>query len=225
MAGAAGVRAWRRADRGAGPRAAPAPRGLRPRSGRAAGTHGFIGFQAYLPLYADEIGLRRPELVFLLYAAVVIAVRTAGSGLPDRLGAGRTGTLAASAIAVGLSLVAAVPRPAAVYAGAVVLGVGMALQYPALMSLAVGRAPDHERARVVSTFSGFFDLAQAGGGAVLGLLAAGLGYRAAFGGGAVAALASMLLLRLRVARPERSAPRVPHPVSDVPDAWAPPGAD
>jgi MFS family permease len=184
------------------------------------GLLGFIGFQAYLPLYADEIGLLRPEFVFLLYASVVILVRTAGAGIPDRLGAGRTGTLAASGITLGLGLVAAVPRPSAVYVGAVVLGVGMALQYPALMSLAVGRAPEHERARVVSTFSGFFDLAQAGGGAVLGLLAVGFGYRGAFAGGAVAALISLIVLRLRVARSGADGE-----VRSEPEAWAPPGAE
>src|SRR5829696_5097035 len=36
---------------------------------------GFLAFQAHLPLYADEIFLDRPELVFLMYAGVVV-VRT-----------------------------------------------------------------------------------------------------------------------------------------------------
>jgi MFS family permease len=129
------------------------------------GLLGFIGFQAYLPLYADDIGLLRPELVFLLYAGIVIAIRLLGAGLPDRWGALRTGTIAGCLIAAGLGTIALIPAPVAVFAGTSVLAAGMALQYPALMSLAVGRAPEEERTRVVSTFSGFFDLAQAGGGA------------------------------------------------------------
>src|SRR5829696_6418997 len=69
---------------------------------------GFIAFQAHLPLYADEISLDRPELVFLMYAGVVV-VRTLGAGIPDRLGAARTGTIASLAVTVGLAVVALVP--------------------------------------------------------------------------------------------------------------------
>jgi len=184
------------------------------------GLLGFIGYQAYLPLYSDQIGLGRPELVFLMYSAIVIAVRTVGARLPDVLGAARTGTMAGVALVIGLSTVALVPHPTAVYAGTAVLAVGMALQYPALMSLAVSRAPEEERARVVSTFSGFFDLAQAGGGAVLGAAAAAFGYQAAFGCGALAALSGVLVLRLRVTRPSRDVD-----VRDEPEAYLPPGAD
>jgi MFS family permease len=184
------------------------------------GLLGFIGFQAYLPLYADTIGLARPALVFLLYSGIVIAIRLLAAGLPDRWGAARTGTIAGCLIAAGLGAIALVPAPVAVFAGTCVLAMGMALQYPALMSLAVGRAPEEERTRVVSTFSGFFDLAQAGGGAVLGVAATVLGYRAAFGCGAVAALLALGFLRLGVTG---SAPAAP--VGDEPEAYLPPGAD
>src|SRR3954453_2856882 len=168
------------------------------------GLLGFIGFQAYLPLYAGDIDLRRPELVFLLYAAIVIAIRLLGAGLPDRWGATRTGTIAGCLIATGLGVIALIPVPVAVFAGTGVLAVGMALQYPALMSLAVGRAPEEERTSVVSTFSGFFDLAQAGGGAVLGATAAAFGYRAAFGCGAVAAVLALGFLGLGLTRSART---------------------
>jgi len=184
------------------------------------GLLGFIGFQAYLPLYADDIGLLRPELVFLLYAAIVITIRLVGAGLPDRWGATRTGTIAGCLIATGLGVIALIPAPVAVFVGTGVLAVGMALQYPALMSLAVGRAPEEERTSVVSTFSGFFDLAQAGGGAVLGATAAAFGYRAAFGCGAVAAVLALGFLRLGLTRSTRAAP-----VRDEPAAYLPPGAD
>jgi len=101
----------------------------------------------------------------------------------------------------------------------------MALQYPALMALAVSRAPEAERARVVSTFSGFFDLAQAGGGAVLGVAASALGYRAAFGAGALAALAGLLVLRLRVARPSAHDRTGGEQIEGEPEAYLPPGAE
>jgi MFS family permease len=197
------------------------PAAIGPGSVMLLGLAGFIGFQAYLPLYASDIGLAQPGLVFLMYSGIVLMVRLAGARLPDRLGAGRAGTVATCAIATGLGGIAAFPFPLAVFLGTAVLAVGMALQYPALMSLAIGRAPDTERARVVSTFGGFFDLAQACGGGLLGILAAGLGYRAAFAGGALAAILALAMLRLHVARPDGRRVRV----ETEPEVWAPAGAD
>ena len=103
---------------------------------------------------------------------------------------------------------------------------GMALQYPALMAMAVNRADEHERAAVVGTFTAFFDLAQGAGGFVLGGVAAASGYRASFLGGAVCALLGLALLRGKVAR--GPAPPWRHSARQIlgePDAWVPPGVD
>ena len=192
----------------------------------ALGLMGFTAFQAYVPLYADRLRLGGSQYVFLLYAAVVVSVRTVGARLPDRLGPSRSGTAATLAIAAGFGIVAAVGNPIGLYSGAMVIAVGMSLQYPALMAMAVNRAEEHERAAVVGTFTAAFDLAQGAGGFVLGGVAAAAGYRASFAGGGVCALLGLALLRLRVAPPAGTPERHDtHEILAEPDAWAPPGFD
>jgi MFS family permease len=164
------------------------------------GLMGFTAFAVYVPLYAPSLGMGGSKFVFLVYAAVVMTVRLVGARLPDRLGVLRTGTIATSSIAAGLVLTALWARPAGLYLGSMVLGVGMALQYPALMAMAVNRATEQERSSVVGSFTAFFDLAGGTGGIVLGTVVSLGGYRAGFLGGAVCALAALALLRLRVGR-------------------------
>lgn len=164
------------------------------------GLMGFTAFSVYVPLYAPTLGMDGSKFVFLVYAAVVMTVRLVGARLPDRLGVRRTGSVATSSIALGLLLTAAWATPAGLYLGAVVVGVGMAIQYPALMAMAVNRASEQERASVVGTFTAFFDLAGGTGGVLLGTVVSLGGYRAGFVGGAGCAVAALALLRLRVGR-------------------------
>ena len=112
----------------------------------------------------------------------------------------RTGTLATGSIAVGLAITAAWHSSLGLYVSAMVIGVGMALQYPALMAMAVNRASEAERSSVVGSFTAFFDLAFGLGGFVLGGVVSVGGYRAGFAAGSVCAVLALLLLRLRVAR-------------------------
>lgn len=174
----------------------------------ALGLMGFSSFAVYVPLYVKQLGMSGSKFVFLVYALVVMTVRLVGGSLPDRFGVQRIGTVATSFVAAGLALTAAWARPAGLYAGAVVLGVGMAVQYPALMAMAVNRASDAERSSVVGSFTAFFDLAGGTGGFVLGTVVSLGGYRAGFVAGSICALAALALLRLRVARTPRATPRL-----------------
>jgi MFS family permease len=191
------------------------------------GLVGFIGFQAYLPLYADDIHLHNVQVVFLLYAVLVMVTRVAGAQVPDRLGSKRTAAYANMLIGSGLAFIALVPQVWAVYVGVVPLALGMAMQYPALIALALSGPPEHERARVISTFSAFFDVAQVTGGLILGAAASGFGNRAVFAGGGISAGLAILVLvgvpgrRMLGRRRSWRATRV----LAEPDVWAPPGAE
>ena len=201
---------------------------LGPGSVLGLGLMGFTAFAAFVPLYTEQqLDLGGSQYVFLLYAGIVLTVRLLGARLPDRLGALRSGSIATVFIAMGLGIVALVPTPAGLYGGTVVLAVGMALQYPALMAMAVNRATDEDRSSVVGTFTASFDLAQGAGGLILGSVAALAGYRAAFAGGALCAVGAFVLLQLVVGRDMGAAPAGTRP-SDLlaeADAWLPPGAD
>jgi len=155
-----------------------------------------LGFGAeFVPLYVGQIGLADSRGVFLLYGGLILAVRIFGARLPDRLGPMRAGTGATGAAAAGLLIMAAVPRPIGLYLGTAVFSVGMSLLYPSLLTLALTGVPEHERSSAVGTVSTFFDLSQGIGAVLLAGVAAFSGYRGSFVGGAVLALAGLVLLR------------------------------
>lgn len=162
-------------------------------------------FSTLVRLYAGELGMGGAEPVFLLYGGLVLCVRIVGARLPDMLGARRAGTAALSAAGAGMLLTAAWARPTGLFVGTALFAAGMSLLYPALLLLALSRAPDTERASVVGTFSSFFDLSQGVGALVLGGVADLAGYRGAFATAGAAALVGIAVLRRGV---DRRVPRV-----------------
>jgi MFS family permease len=178
-------------------------RAILPGSVLAFGTAGVAGFSAYMALYARHLHMGGVQYVFLTYSAVIVLVRLFGRiHLRGPMAVAR---LATTAIVTGLCILALVPSAPAVYVGTAVFAGGIALQFPALMGLALRDAPDHERASVVGTYTAFMDLSQGVSGFMLGAATAVAGYRAAFGASAVLALTglSMLLLVARRAGANR----------------------
>jgi predicted MFS family arabinose efflux permease len=173
---------------------------------------GFGGFNAFAVLYAREIGVERPGLVFVVFGAVVICVRLFGRRLPDRLGPRVAASIACASVTAGFVIVAAWESAAGLFLGTAVFAAGQALAYPALVLLAMGRTREHERSAAVGAVAAFIDVALATGGLVLGLVADAFDYRAVFLVGAVSALAGLALLQ-EVGR-ERDA--IPDPPNRIP---------
>lgn len=162
---------------------------------------GFAGFNAFVALYARELGLDGAGTVFLVYAAIVVLIRIVGRRIPDRLGPTRAATLALCLLAAGLLTIGLWQAPTGLYVGASVFATGTALAFPSLMTLAVDAAPEAERASVVGTFSAFADVGFALGAISLGGVASAAGYSGVFVVGAAASLVGVLLLaRLPLAR-------------------------
>jgi MFS family permease len=150
---------------------------------------GFGAFNAFIALYALELGLAGGGPLFLLFSAIVVGVRLFGARLPDVLGAQRAVRTALVVLVCGYLLIAAAPGPAVLFVGVAVYAFGQSLVYPALVTLAVRRAPVSERSSVIGTFSAFIDLAIVGGAGVLGGVVAVAGYEGAFfAAAAIAAL-------------------------------------
>jgi MFS family permease len=137
-------------------------------------------FNAFAAPHARAIGLDGAGAAFALYGAIIIGVRLFGAKLPDRLGAGRAASAALVLTALGLAGIALVPTPTAFFAATAVLAAGQSLAFPALMALAIGRAPAGERGVAVATMLIFVDLGFAGGPLGGGLAGALLGERATF---------------------------------------------
>lgn len=147
------------------------PAALRPGLVLFCGLIGYAGFLSFAALHAGEVGIANTGTVFTLFAAVVVVLRLGAARLPDLLGPRRTTTIALSAAAVALAVLASWRTPTGVYAGTAVLALGQTFLFPALFVLAVDRAPVAERAHAVGSFSIAFDLAFGAGGPLIGAVA------------------------------------------------------
>ena len=125
-------------------------------------------FTAFIPLYVDEVGLDSPDVVFLLYGCFVLVVRIFGARIPDRFGGRVSGATALACTTTGMTILALWGTTVGLLVGTVFLAAGASLLYPALLLLALGGAPETERASVVGTFSSFFDLSQGLGSLIVG---------------------------------------------------------
>ncbi len=175
------------------------PAAVRPGFVLALATTGYAAFAAFVPLYVDQLGLATSGAVFAVYSVLVLAVRVVGGQLPDRLGPIRASTIALLLQVAGFAVLAAVATVPGLYVGTVIYALGVALHFPALMRLVVDAAPERERSHAVATFSLFFDVAQGIGAALLGVLVALSGERAAFAASALLALVAVVILRRNVA--------------------------
>ena len=170
---------------------------------------GMAGFLTFVPLYALDLGMSGASLVLGLFAGIVVAVRSIGATIPDRLGAARTTKIALVLAAGGLATVAVWSTVSGLIAGTVVFGLGIALFTPALFAIAVDGVPANERGAVMGTTSAFLDIALGVGPATLGFVAAGFGRGGTFLAGAVVAAAGLVVVvatRLGSPPRERRAP-------------------
>jgi MFS family permease len=170
------------------------PAGLLPGTVMAASVWGLAGFNAFVPLYALDLGLSGSRAAFVIFSAVVLSIRLFGARLPDRFGPRRTARTALAVSGVALIMIGVWQQPAGLFVGAVVFAVGQALAFPALMTLAVGATPPAERGAVVGTFTSFFDLSFGLGAVSLGAIAEALGYSGLFVSAGLVSLAGMATL-------------------------------
>jgi MFS family permease len=160
---------------------------------------GFGGFNAFVALYARELGTR-PGLVFALFGVTILLVRGLGRKIPDRFGGRATASAACVSIAAGLAVIGLWQDVRGLFVGTAVFALGQALTYPAAVLLAVARTPAAERSAAVGAVSAAVDVAIALGAFVLGTVAEVAGYGGAFLAAAgVAASGLLVLARLRPA--------------------------
>ena len=165
---------------------------------------GFAGFNAFVALYARDLGLSGAGALFLLFSGIVVGIRIFGRRIPDRIGAKKASGSALVLLFVGLLTIGIWNVPVGLFVGTAIFAAGQALAFPALMTIAVAATPPAERSSVVGTFSAFADVGFAVGALGLGGVAAAAGYEAVFIVGALSSVAGALLL----ARIPTVAPRV-----------------
>jgi MFS family permease len=176
------------------------PAGVFPGFLMLCGTFGMAGFLTFVPLHAVALGLDGAGSALAVFGVVVIALRLFGAKLPDRLGPVRLGGTALSCTAIGLVLIGVLPGQAGLLLGTVVFAAGVALTLPAVMTVAMNRAPAEERGSVVGTASVFLDISFGLAPVLLAPLAAAAGYPATFiAAGALAAVGAVVLVARRAA--------------------------
>lgn len=185
---------------------------LVPGSVLAASVWGLAGFSAFVPLYARELGLEGSSYVFATYSSLVLALRLFGARIPDQLGTRLTSRLALTASAIGMAVMGFVDAAWGLFVGGAIFGVGQALAFPALMSIAVRGAPASERGAVVGTFTAFFDLAFGLGAVSLGAVASVFGYEGSFRMAALVALGGLGLLYVYARKDARAIQAPPAPM-------------
>lgn len=176
---------------------------------------GMAGFFAFTPLYAKELGLADSRFVFLLFSVVVLLIRGFGAKIPDRLGPGRAARSALVLSGVALLVIGLFDSTPGLLVGTAILGVGVALAFPALMTMTVAAAPPAERGAAVGTFSAFVDLAFGVGPLTLGFVAEAAGLRAVYLAAAGVAFIGLIVLMIRGQRRRRG--RRPEPEMPVPE--------
>lgn len=162
---------------------------------------GMAGFLAFVPLYALDLGLPGAGYLLFGFAAIVVVIRSAGARIPDRLGAARAVRLSLLCSTIGLAFIGGWRTVPGLVVGTAMLGVGVALGTPAIMTLALDRAPATERGAVMSTVSMSIDLAAGLGPATFGLVAAGGGRGTGFLAAALVAVAGLALASRRRTEP------------------------
>jgi MFS family permease len=167
---------------------------LRPGAVLALGMAGFATFNAFLPDHVERVGLRDAKWVFAVYSVVCLVVRLVGARVPERMGLGRAVSAALVFLASGLVTLAAAPTPTGVYAGTVLIALGMAFMYPALMAITVNAVPESQRSRVISSFTMFFEVGTAAGGILFGAVAELAGKRGGFLAGGISAAFGLWVL-------------------------------
>jgi MFS family permease len=144
---------------------------------------------AFLPTFAEGLGVRTLALFYTGYAGAAMAVRIFGGRLIDTRGrravivpsmfvqSGSVGILAA------LGFLARYPVPALLplLIAGLLAGGAHGFMYPGLAALATDRAPEARRGSVIGIFSGVFLVGNAGGAFLFGFVAHVLGYPGMWG--------------------------------------------
>ena len=197
------------------------PAGLLPGAALATSVWGLSGFNAFVPLYALDIGMSGSRVAFVLFSAIVLSIRSIGRRIPDRLGPLRTARISLAVTGIGMLTVGLWSAPVGLLVGVSVFAVGQSLAFPALMTLALEGAPAGERGSVIGTFTAFFDLAFGLGAVSLGAVSELLGYSGLFVTAGVVAFAGMGLVMLMTRRAGTSVGAAPSEARRVEESCEP----
>jgi MFS family permease len=123
---------------------------------------------AFIPIYFSRNAVGDPGPFFTIYAVAMSAMRLFAGKASDKHGRVAVFVPSVLVMAVASLYLATTPDYWGMLAGGVFIGGGLGAAYPALMSLAIDRAPLADRGSAMATIGAAFD-----GGLTLGTLVDG----------------------------------------------------
>jgi MFS family permease len=141
---------------------------------------GYAGFTGFIVIYLEQSRIPYSGWFFAVYAVTVVGVRIFGARIPELLGPRRAAVSAMVAIAIGLAFLGLNPTLLTALLGTIILGIGQAVCFPALLAVALQRGNESDRGVIVGTLVGFLDVGVALGSLVFGIIGESIGYDVAF---------------------------------------------
>jgi MFS family permease len=159
----------------------------------------------FLILHLAQHGGSGPA-AFSTYALIILLSRFFLGSLPDRIHPAITFYSGIAAMAIGLLIVAAGPRPVLAIAGTGLLALGFSFPWSSVASTVLRRTPAERHGSVVGILSAFYDLFVGLSSVAAGRVADRHGYPAAFVMAAVALVGSAVAARFVFTGPFTGAP-------------------
>jgi MFS family permease len=169
---------------------------------------GFAAMQSFMILMLGRRGIGHGPAIFTIFAASVAVSRLAISGLPDRIGAATSATIAALVHAAGLALLAVADNLGVAVVAVIVMGAGYSALFPSLALMVVERNDESRRGATIGVFTAFVDAGMGVGAPLAGVIAALSGYGGMFVASAALATVGAVIVGFR-----RHGPRAPHPAT------------
>ena len=149
---------------------------------------GLSGLTAFASLYFAERNWGHAGLVMTAFGIGFIFVRLVLGSLPDRMNGYRVAFWSLVVEAIGQIVIWSAPYETVALAGALIMGLGCALVFPALGVEALKRVLPANRGSAMGAFVAFLDIAYGISGPAAGVIAGQFGYAAVYLFGAVCVL-------------------------------------
>lgn len=154
---------------------------------------GFGAIAAFSTLLFRERAWPHAALAMSAFGAAFVLARLLFGSFPDRFGGARVAAVSAAVALAGQLGVWLASSGAMAVAGAALTGLGFSLAFPSFGVEAMRRVPPHNRGVALGAYTACFDATMGLGVPLLGAVASGFGYAAAFAAGAVGAAASLVI--------------------------------
>lgn len=132
---------------------------------------GYAALTSFAALHLGARGISNGAAMVSLFGGAYVVVRVLFGRVPDRVGPGRLVVFCGFAEALGLLLLTTAHSWWQAAVGAVAMGGGLTLLYPALALVVISRSDEAERGAALGAYTSFWDLGLGAAGLVAGAVA------------------------------------------------------